>query len=55
MRYFYDFEFERKKELFNATFLGKVERNALNPLAGLTFVSIAYYQLASGEIVGKVF
>ena len=32
----------------------KIERNALNPLPGLTFVSIAYYAV-NGEIVGVIF
>ena len=34
----------------------KVERNKLNPLPyGLTFVSIAYWKLNSGETIGVVF
>ena len=34
--------------------LKKIERNTLNPLCGLTFVSIAYYEM-DGKIVGVVF
>ena len=33
----------------------KVDRNTLNPLEGLSFVSIAYYKLTSGKIIGIVF
>lgn len=33
----------------------KVERNKLNPLIGLTFVSIGYWKLENGEVIGIVF
>lgn len=34
----------------------EVKRNALNPLPGLSFVSIAFYQSAkTGEIYGIIF
>jgi hypothetical protein len=53
MKYYNDTDF-RRPSTAGAKFL-KVERNKLNPLPGLTFVSIGYWKLTSGEIIGIVF
>jgi len=53
MKYYNDADF-RRPSITDAKFL-KVERNKLNPLPGLTFVSIGYWKLTSGEIIGIVF
>ena len=49
MRYIYNHAFFRPA---NARFI-RVERNVLNPLPGLSFVCIAYWDIG-GEIVGVV-
>lgn len=51
MKYYYD---HNKPNMTGAKFL-KVERQKLNPLRGLSFVSIAFYELPSGEKIGIVF
>ena len=50
MKYYNDFN---KPNLRGATFLSR-ESNALNPLPGLTFVTISYWKLWNGEIIGVV-
>ena len=49
MKYYY----EHNKPCDGAKFIKK-ETQKLNPLPGLTFVSIAYYQTANGETYGIV-
>ena len=53
MIYYYDHEIKRENK--RKWKLLKVERNKFNPLSGLTFVSIAYYEKENKEIVGIVF
>ena len=53
MKYYNDADF-RRPSTAGAKFL-RVERNKLNPLRGLTFVSIGYWKLTSGEVIGIVF
>ena len=53
MKYYNDTDF-RRPSIAGAKLL-KVERNKLNPLIGLTFVSIGYWQLENGEVIGIVF
>lgn len=49
IKFVYDWQFSRA-----GSKLLKVERNKLNPLPGLTFVSIAYWDTPAG-IVGVIF
>lgn len=51
MKYYYE---QNKPQNGNAKLL-KVERNKLNPLPGLSFVSIAYYRDRSGEVYAVIF
>lgn len=51
MKYYYD----HNKPNMSGAKLIKVEREKLNPLRGLTFVSIAIWQLPNGEQIGVVF
>jgi hypothetical protein len=53
MKYYNDMDF-RRPSTAGAKLL-KIERNKLNPLPGLTFVSIGYWKLTSGEVIGIVF
>ena len=53
MKYYNDTDF-RRPSTAGAKLL-RVERNKFNPLRGLTFVSISYWKLTSGEIIGIVF
>ena len=53
MKYYNDTDF-RRPSIAGAKLL-KVERNKLNPLVGLTFVSIGYWKLENGEVIGIVF
>jgi hypothetical protein len=53
MKYYNDTDFH-KPSTASAKLL-RVERNKLNPLRGLTFVSISYWKLSTGEVIGIVF
>ena len=53
MRYYNNTDFH-KPSTASAKLL-KVERNKLNPLRGLTFVSISYWKLSTGEVIGIIF
>ena len=53
MRYYNDTDC-RRPSITGAKLL-KVERDKLNPLRGLTFVSISYWKLVTGEVIGIVF
>ena len=53
MKYYNDTDFH-KPSIAGAKLL-KVERNKLNPLHGLSFVSISYWKLTTGEVIGIVF
>ena len=53
MKYYNDTDF-RRPSTAGAKLL-KVERNKLNPLSGLIFVSISYWKLTTGETIGIVF
>ena len=53
MRYYNDTDFHRPST--TGAKLLKVEHNKLNPLRGLTFVSISYWKLSTGEVIGIVF
>ena len=50
MNYIYESDFIRPA---NARLI-RVERNVLNPLPGLSFVSIAYWDI-DGQIIGVVY
>ena len=54
MKFYYDMSVN-KPSTRNAELL-KVERNVMNPIdfGGITFVSIAYYKLPTGETIGIV-
>lgn len=51
MRYYY----KHNAPSLDGAKLVKVERNKLNPLPGLTFVSISFWKLKTGEIIGTIF
>lgn len=53
MRYYNDTDFRRPST--TGAKLLKVERNKLNPLRGLTFISISYWKLSTGEVISIVF
>lgn len=53
MKYYNDTDFRRPSTV--GAKLLRVERNKLSPLRGLTFVSIGYWKLTSGEVIGIVF
>ena len=51
MKYYYS----HSKPSMNGAKLLTVKREQLNALRGLTFVSIAFYEMPNGEKIGIVF